>query len=125
MKLPSGRILEVKIYYYISDIIRNIISIPLLLKQDFEIIAKNNGCSIYFSNEYYESTFIDNSLLFLSLNDNIFHIDNIKKRKREDVNVTYLWYCRLGHISESRFNKLYKDKFFDPSDYESYETCKS
>ena len=49
----------------------------------------------------------------------------MKKKKREDVNVTYLWYCRLGHINESRINKLFKDKFFDPYDYESYRTCES
>ena len=41
------------------------------------------------------------------------------------MNVTYLWHCRLGHISESRINKLYKEKFFDPYDYESFETCES
>ena len=49
----------------------------------------------------------------------------MKKRKREDMNVTYLWHCRLGHINESRINKLFKDKFFDPYDYESYGTCES
>ena len=47
------------------------------------------------------------------------------KRKRKDVNITYLWYCRLDHISESRINKLYKEEFFDPNDYESLETYKS
>ena len=82
--------MELKIYYYISDIVRNIISVPLLLEQDFEIIAKNNGCSIYFSNKYYGSAFIDNDLMFLSLNDNVLHVDNMKKKKREDVNVTCL-----------------------------------
>ena len=61
--------------------------------------------------------------MFLSLNDNVLHVDNMKKRKREDVNVTYLWHCRLGHINESKINKLYKDNFFDPYDYESYRTC--
>ena len=64
-------------------------------------------------------------LLFLSLSDNILHIDNMKKRKRKDVNVTYLWYCRLDHINESRINKLYKDKFFDPYQFKSYETYES
>ena len=49
----------------------------------------------------------------------------MKKRKKEDVNVTYLWHCQLGHINESRINKLYKDKFFDFYDFESYETCES
>ena len=46
-------------------------------------------------------------------------------RKREDMNITYLWHCHLGHISELRINKLYKEKFFDPYDYESFKTCKS
>ena len=63
--------------------------------------------------------------MFLSLNDNVLHINNMNKRKREDVNVTYLWHCRLGHINESRINKLYKDNFFDPYDYKSYETYES
>ena len=90
LKLSSDKILKLKTCYYIPNIVKNIISIPLLMEQDFEINIKNNGCSKYFSNEYYGSTFIDKDLLFLSLNDNIFHIDNMKKRKREDVNVTYL-----------------------------------
>ena len=47
------------------------------------------------------------------------------KKKRKNMNVTYLWHCRLGHISESRINKLYKEKFFDPNDYESLGTYKS
>ena len=85
-----------------------------------------NGCSIFFSNEYYGSSYIDNNLLIHALNKNIFHIERNMKRKREDVNITYLWHCRLGHVSESRINKLYKDDFFDPYDYESleiYEFC--
>ena len=63
--------------------------------------------------------------MFLSLNDNVLHVDNMKKKKREDVNVTYLWHCRLGHINESRINKLYKDNFFYPYNYELYKTCES
>ena len=41
------------------------------------------------------------------------------------MNVIYFWHCQLSHINESRINKLYKDKFFDPYDFELYETCKS
>ena len=63
--------------------------------------------------------------MFLSLNNNVLHIDNMKKRKREDVNVTYLWHYRLDHINESKINKLYKDNIFDPYNYESYKTCES
>ena len=38
---------------------------------------------------------------------------------------TYLWHYRLGYINESRINKLYKEKFFNLYDFESYETCES
>ena len=82
LKLPSKKILKLKTCYYIPNIIINIISIPLLLKQGFEIIVKNNGCSIYFCNEYYASTFIDNDLIFFLLNDNVLYIDNMKKKER-------------------------------------------
>ena len=41
------------------------------------------------------------------------------------MNITYLWYCCLDHISESRINKLYKEEFFDPYDYELLKTCES
>ena len=69
-----------------------------------------NGCSIFFFNELYGNGYIDNNLLILVLNKNIFHIERNMKKKREDVNITYLWHCRLGYISESRINKLYKKK---------------
>ena len=125
LDLPSNKILELKDCYYIPKVIRNIISIPLLLKQSNEIKLMENGCSIFFSNEFYGSDYIDNNLLIFTLNENIFYIERNMKRKRENVNVTYLWHCRLGHIIESRINKLYKEEFFDPNDYESLKTYKS
>ena len=41
------------------------------------------------------------------------------------MNNTLLWHCRLGHISETKINKLYKEEFFDPYDYESLDTYES
>ena len=97
LDLPLDKILELKDYYYMLKVIRNIISIPLLLKQSNEIKLMENGCSIFFSNEFYGSDYIDNNLLIFTLNENIFYIERNMKKKREDVNVTYLWHCHLGH----------------------------
>ena len=72
------------------------------------------------SNKYYGSSYIDNNLLIHRLNKNIFHIERNMKRKRKNVNVTL-----LDHINESKINKLYKEKFFDPNDYESLGDRKS
>ena len=126
LDLSSGKILVLKDCYYIPKIIKNIISIPLLLKQGYKIRLIENGCSIFFSNKFYDSGYINNNLLILVLNENIFYIERNMKRKRENVNVTYFWHCHLSHISESRINKLYKEKFFDPNDYgllEIYKSC--
>ena len=68
-------------------IIRNIITVPLLLKQGSEIKLMANGCSISFLNKFYGKRYIDNNLLILVHNKNIFYI---MKRKREDMNITYL-----------------------------------
>ena len=78
-----------------------------------------------FSNEYFYDGIIDNGLLILSLNDNVFHVNKSKKRKREEINYTFLWHCRFDHISETRINKLYKEDFFDPYDYESLKIYES
>ena len=89
----------------------------MLLKQGYEIKLMSNDCSIFLSNEFYGSSYIDNNLLILALNKNIFHIGRNIKEKR-DVNVIYLWHCCPDHISESRINKLYNEEFFDLYDYE-------
>ena len=79
LKLPFEKILELENCYYVSKIVRNIISGPLLLQHEFKIIRKDNSCSISFFNEHFCDGIINNSLLILSLNDNIFHIDENKK----------------------------------------------
>ena len=79
----------------------------------------------FFFNKFLYHGIVNNGLLVLS-NDNIFHIDESKKWKREEINNTLLWHYQLGYINETRINKLYKKKIFDPYDYESlgtYESC--
>ena len=74
------------------------------------------------SNKIIYSGIFNNGLLVL--NDNIYLID--KNRKRKNINTTFFWHIRLGHISEKRISKLYKKKFHGPYDYESlgtYESC--
>ena len=75
LKLSSGKILELRDYYYMPKIIRNIISISLLLKQGYIMNVMSNGCSIIFSNEIICYGIFCNGLLTLSHNDNILHVD--------------------------------------------------
>ena len=78
LKLPSENILELENCYYMPKIIKNIISVSLLLQQDYEINEKSNSCSISFFSKILCHGIINNDLLILS-NDNIFYIDESKK----------------------------------------------
>ena len=48
-----------------------------------------------------------------------------KKFKSNDLNSTYLWHCRLGHINEKRISKLHQVGVLNSFDFESYDTCES
>ena len=48
-----------------------------------------------------------------------------KKFKSNDLNSTYLWHCRFGHINEKRISKLHKVGLLNSFDFESYDTCES
>ena len=90
LKLPLKRNLELEECYYMPKIIRNIISVPLLLHDGYEIKFIGNGCSIFHSNEFFSNGYFNNDLLILSLNEKNFHIDGNMKRKREDINISFL-----------------------------------
>ena len=50
---------------------------------------------------------------------------NLKGYKPNDLNPTYLWHCRLGHINEKRIKKLHSSGILKFSDFESFDTCES
>ena len=71
-------------------ILRNIISVPLLIQCGYEIKFMDSGCSIFRANEFFGNGYFDNDLLILLLNENIFYVHENIKRKREDINMSFL-----------------------------------
>ena len=124
LTLPSGLIIQLENCYYVPAISRNIISVSCLDKFGFSFIIKNNCCSIYLNDIFYASAQMNNGLYVLDLEMPIYNI-NTKRIKPNELNPSYLWHCRLGHINEKRISKLHKDGLLDSFDYESYETCRS
>ena len=49
----------------------------------------------------------------------------IKGPKRDNLKSSYLWHCRLGHISDRRMTELHKCGSLGSFDYESFDTCES
>ncbi|KAK8554175.1 hypothetical protein V6N12_031146 [Hibiscus sabdariffa] len=124
LSLPSGLILNLENCYFVPSLTKNIISVSCLDKIGFEIIIKNNSCSFFYDNLFYGSAQLINGLYILNQENMIFNI-NTKKLKTNDSNQTYLWHCRLGHISERRISKLHKDGLLDPFVFEQLDVCES
>ena len=68
---------------------------------------------------------IKNGLFILNLDDSPICNISAKRPRLHDLNLTYMWHCRLGHISEKRMKKLLEDGLLSSFDFESYETCKA
>ncbi|KAK8593532.1 hypothetical protein V6N12_045612 [Hibiscus sabdariffa] len=124
LSLPSGLILNLENCYFVPSLTKNIISMSCLDKMGFEISIKNNSCSFYLNNLFYGSAQLINGLYILNQENMIFNI-NAKRLKTNDSNQTYLWHCRLGHISERRISKLHKDGLLDPFVFEQFDVCES
>ena len=78
---------------------RNIVSIPMLDLDGFSFIIENNECSIIRDNVLYGCGTLNNGLYVYDLGNNLHHIEQTNIRERDDENPTYLWHCRLDHIS--------------------------
>ena len=61
----------------------------------------------------------------MNLDSSDTHIHNVEtKRCRVDnESATYLWHCRLGHISIKRMKKLHANGLLESLDYDSLDTC--
>ena len=64
-------------------------------------------------------------LFILNLECKAVYNVNVKRLKPNDLSETYLWHCRLGHISWKRMRKLHGDGLLDSSGLEPFEICES
>src|SRR3954469_14981895 len=95
------------------------------MRQCYEFIIKDNGCSIYLKKMFYGLAPVVNGLFILNLEGESVYNINVKRLKPNDVNTTYFWHCQLVHISEKRMKKLHYDGLLNSFDFESFETCES
>ena len=68
---------------------------------------------------------IVNGLFVLNLDGSPVCNINAKRSQPNDLSTTYMWHCRLDHISEKRMKKLQTDGLLTLFDFESYETCEA
>jgi hypothetical protein len=92
---------------------------------EYEIIIKNKYCLIYYNGIFYAHCSLVNGLYVLDLEDNYVCNINVKKVRLNDLNPTFIWHCRLGHINKKRIERLHNDGLLNSFDFESFDTCES
>ena len=92
----------------------NLVSVFALIEHGYFIIFKENVL-VYKNNVLICSGTKKNNLykitpnLNLLLNTEFINNEPISKRVKLDIHETYLWHLRLGHINQTRIERLVKD----------------
>jgi hypothetical protein len=118
LPLPSGLVLKLNNCYCIPVLCKNIISSSCLEEiGGYEIIIKNKCCLIYYNGIFYAHCPMVNGLYVLDLEDKFVCNINMKRSQPNDLNPTFIWHCRLGHINEKRIERFHKDGFLGSLDF--------
>ena len=122
--MPNGLVLDLEDCVYVPSLVKNIISISALCKKGFSCLINCNECLISFNEIKYGVGILNNGIYILQTNSEC-STSNIYNINSNNLNESLLWHSHLGHINETRLNKLYKDGYFKPFTYEPYGTCES
>ena len=91
------------------------------MSQGYGYNLKYNGCSFYLNGMFHGYAPIVDGLFILNLEQEPVYNVNIKRHKPNEINPTYLWHYRLGHIGVKRMKKLHADGLLESLDYESFD----
>ncbi|GJT69597.1 retrotransposon protein, putative, ty1-copia subclass, partial [Tanacetum coccineum] len=128
--LPSGLVIVLKNCHYAPSITREIISVSRLYEDGFiNRFELNNAISVSKNNVVYFTAIPRDGLYEIEMsysntNDSsMYAISN--KRAKLDLDSSFLWHCRLRHISKKHIEKLQHDGLLNSSDIESLGKCVS
>ncbi|GJU52860.1 retrotransposon protein, putative, ty1-copia subclass [Tanacetum coccineum] len=103
--------------------LKGVIFVSLLRDASFELAFKHYGSSVSKNNMFYFDAFPRNDIFKIHI-DGVISIDkyvfHVAKRTKYDLNKTYLWHCRLGHINKQRIKKLQSDGILESTGSDSF-----
>ncbi|GJT17140.1 retrotransposon protein, putative, ty1-copia subclass, partial [Tanacetum coccineum] len=128
--LPSGLVLSLNNCHYAPSIVRGVVSFSCLLDLGFVHTVTRNGISVSLNDIFYFSAIFVNGVFEIDMNDNVSKYNNnsifsINKKRKLDLNSSYLWHCRLAHIGKTRMQKLQREGLLESINDGSYDKCES
>ncbi|KAD7117932.1 hypothetical protein E3N88_05200 [Mikania micrantha] len=124
LSCPSGLVLMLNNCLYAPGLTRNIISVSLLFEQGFKYVFNGIAISAFLNDVFYFEAKPRNGIYEIDVqpNNNVY---NLSKRIKSGINDTFLWHCRLGHISKSRIKRLQSEGILESTGHDSFDDCES
>ncbi|GJT38306.1 retrotransposon protein, putative, ty1-copia subclass [Tanacetum coccineum] len=130
LELPSGLVIVLNNCHYAPSITRGVISVSRLYDDGFiNRFDENNVLSISKNNLVYFVAIPGDCIFEIDMscsntNDSsMYNVSN--KRAKINLDSSYLWHCRLGHISKKRIEKLQHEGLLNSTDIQSLGKCVS
>ncbi|GJZ28549.1 retrotransposon protein, putative, ty1-copia subclass [Tanacetum coccineum] len=127
--LPSGFVLKLNNCYYAPSIVRGVVSLSCLLDLGFHHTIASNGIFVSLNGIFYFSAISVNGVFEIDMNKNVTKNNNsvfsINKKRKLDLDSSYLWHCRLAHIGKTRMQKLQREGLLESINEESFDKCES
>ncbi|GJU45594.1 retrotransposon protein, putative, ty1-copia subclass [Tanacetum coccineum] len=128
--LPSGMILVLDNCHFSPSITRGIVSLSGLWDKCFHHKFIDNGAiSVSKDNIFYFNAFPSDDIFEIDMHNHISNEHSIytcsNKKTKHNLDSTFLWHCRLGHINKKRIAKLQHDGLFASIDDKSFDVCVS
>ncbi|GJZ44637.1 retrotransposon protein, putative, ty1-copia subclass [Tanacetum coccineum] len=118
--LPNGLVICLDNCYYAPSITKGVVSVYRLVE---------NGFIQCFMNVHYFNAIPSNGIYEIDMHDLVPNVNSIynvsTKRAKHNLDSTYLWHCRLAHISKKRIEKLQQEGLLKSTDDESFDQCVS
>ncbi|GJS28996.1 retrotransposon protein, putative, ty1-copia subclass [Tanacetum coccineum] len=112
----------------VGKYLRGVVSFSCLLDLGFKHTVASNGISVSLNGIFYFSAISVNGVFEIDINNNVpknNSIFSINKKRKLDLDSSYLWHCRLAHIGKTRMQKLHREGLLENIDEESFDKCES
>ena len=108
--MQSGQTLSLHDVLFAPDIIKNLVSMLVLIKLDFELLFHGQGVDLFIRQQFCGSAYFYDCFIVLDVehgesNECFSYITSVVDYE----NNVEVWHARLGHIDQSRMDQLTKE----------------
>ncbi|GJY33660.1 retrotransposon protein, putative, ty1-copia subclass [Tanacetum coccineum] len=115
--------------HYAPTITRGVVSVHHLVENGFVQCFTDYGILVSKNDDLYFNAIPCDGIYEIDMHNPVPNVNSIynvsNKRVKHNLDSTYLWNCRLAHISKKRIEKLQHEGILKSTDDESFDQCVS